>query len=497
LAYTAQLSKKTLLTFTMSRYATYGVLLVRGIVVASCLGPHLFGILSLLTLIQTYLSYSSLGIQYAINVELATESASNPEESKKRIGAALGSTMIIAGVVVLIGVGGQFGNISFLRQYSVNRYAIILSVCVGFTHIQQVLANIYRVHGKLLRIGITELMAAGLPLMAVIFFRGEQLIMAVLVSMMLSGILCVLVYALRTPLTLSCSIDFPCARRLVFLGVPLLIYAISIYLLTLSGRTITGIYYPIDTMGHYSFASSISSASMLGLSSIAWVIFPDVLSRTKDGEPDDRVREIVERVNQLYSTSAFVIVFAVLLICPVIFRMMPQYEAARVLFDILIMSEGVLCIAFGYNCVAIARKKQLKVACVALISVAIATILGLCVAVKGMNIVWIPVAVLGGAFTFVLFQAYVGLGLINAGKQHVHWIRTILPWSTMVAAVVFVAGSMLGYRELGWVAGVSIFAGGNRDALWKVYSLIRESAKRGVASNKAAPQDERPAPGVG
>lgn len=470
-------SNRSLLTFTASRYVCYGLLLVRGILVAGFLGPHLFGILSFLTLVQTYLSYTSLGIQYAINVELATESVSSPEERRKAIGVALSVTMMIAGLLILTSVGLQFWKSPLFLKYSLNRYAVILGISVGFNHIQQVLANVYRVYGKLLRIAISELLTAVLPLLTVCFFRGEHLIAALLGSMVLSSALSVLVFWIGAPFRFACSFDFSYAKKLAHIGVPLLIYTISFYLITVSGRTITGIFYSTEMMGYYSFSTNIASAIMLGLSAVAWVIFPDVLSKTRVGEADEKVRMTVRRVNELYGTSAFVIVFGGLLIAPIMFRLLPQYGPARGVLDVLMISSTMLCMAFGYNCVAIARKKQLTVAYVALISVAITSLLGLVVAVIRMNYIWIAVAVAVGVCAYTILQAYVGLRLIGVERREANWFRTILPWSSVIAGLAYLVGTATGFRELGWIIGVSIFVRGNLDPLRRLYSFVRQSLK--------------------
>ena len=58
------MKNKNLLFFIFSRYFNYGILFIRGLVLAKFLGPVSFGIWGFLTLILQYFTYSTLGINY-------------------------------------------------------------------------------------------------------------------------------------------------------------------------------------------------------------------------------------------------------------------------------------------------------------------------------------------------------------------------------------------------------------------------------------------------
>jgi len=168
------------------------------------------------------------------------------------------------------------------------------------------------------------------------------------------------------------------------------------------------------------------------------------------------------------------------------FRLMPQYGPARGVLDVLMISQAMLCMTFGYNCVAIARKKQLRVAYVAMISVAITSGLGMVAAVVRMDYIWIGVAVAVGVCAYTILQAYVGLRLIGAERRDAGWFRAILPWSSVLAGLAYLVGAATGYRELGWIIGVSIFARGNLDPLRRLYSFVRHSLKEKKVTTEAA-----------
>ena len=90
----------------------------------------------------------------------------------------------------------------------------LLAIITGFRHLNEVLTNIYRVNHKLLKIGIGELIT-GLNLFAVvIIFRGEDLILSLLVAMLLSEILRLIIYLIHPPFKFLFSLEFSIIKKL-------------------------------------------------------------------------------------------------------------------------------------------------------------------------------------------------------------------------------------------------------------------------------------------
>ena len=312
--------KQPVLLFTANRYVSYALLFVRGILVAKFLGPYLFGVWGFLMLMNQYLSYTSFGMQYAINVELAVDSVDNVRQQEKYIGVALTVTAIIAAILALIGLAIQYFEIPLFEKYSFNQYALALGVIVGMTHLKEILTNVYRVHGKLVRIMIGEFLFAFIPLLAALTFRGEALITALLLAMAGSSLITLVVYLVKAPFKIVPQLDRAATKYLLVIGIPLLIYNLSFALMTIAGRTIVSIFYSVETMGFFAMANSITVATLLGLRAVIWVVFPKVLTRTRLGLPDEEVASTVNKLNDLYSTAVFLAVFVMILFLPLLFN---------------------------------------------------------------------------------------------------------------------------------------------------------------------------------
>ena len=300
--------KEPVLLFTTSRYLAYGLLLLRGILLAKYLGPYLFGVWGFITLAQQYLSYTNLGIQFAVTVDLATASSDNVGYKQKVIGNAITLSFLFAAGLAFLGLMLSGSNLNLFEQYSFNQYALLLMIWVGLFNLQQVLINIYRVYDRLIRIAICEIIFAIIPLLVTLVYRDEALITASLIAMIVSCLSNILILFYTPPFRYTFSFLSDIAWKLIKIGVPLLVYHVSFNMITLAGRTILGIFYPNEVMGYYTLANTITNGTLLGFKAVLWIFFPLVLFKTRSEVADDAALKIIQKVNNLFNTSVLLLV---------------------------------------------------------------------------------------------------------------------------------------------------------------------------------------------
>ena len=346
--------REPVLLFTASRYLGYAMVMVRGILLAKYLGPALFGTWGFLTLMEQYLSYSNFGLQYAVTVKLATQDAESRSARSKIISAAFLTSLLLTTLLAIAGVWVQIGHVELFTKYDINQYAILLVLWVSLVNLQHVLINIYRVYNELLRIAISELLTAFVPLVVVFLFRDESLITASLAAMAGSSLLSILIFLFKPPFEWTVKFSKDIVWGLFGVGVPLLIYNLSYNMITMVGRTILSAYYSKEEMGYYSFANSITSATLLGFRAILWLAFPMVLYRTRAEVNSQEAVKTVRKVNNLFNTSVFVSVFAVIIASPLLYMFLPQYRSAEKILAISIANPShvidLLGVEFNGNC---------------------------------------------------------------------------------------------------------------------------------------------------
>ncbi len=464
------------LLFAGSRYVGYGLQFIRGMLVARFLGPYLFGVWGFLMLALRYLSYTSLGLQYAVNVELATsvDSANTDNEQEETIRVALTGTAIVAALLILSGVLIQLTGLSLFAKYSFNQYVAALASLAGLTHLREVLKNVHRVYGNLARIAAGELLTATLPLLAALVFREQTLVFALLGALTLSEMVSIAILIVNAPFRASFSWLPKHVRHLLSIGIPLLVYNVSFYLIMIAGRTVISMFYPVQAMGYYSLANSITTATMLGLKAGAWVVYPDILSRTSQEVADETVAQTVQKVNDLYGTSVILVIFAMILILPLMFLFLPDYKPVEETLGLLLMSQAVMSLSFGYNCVAVARKQQMRVAKISWIAVAVVVLFSLLAAFLELHYVWVAGSILAGSFVFTALQVRLGSQTLRQSKDSRSW-QDVLPSGRLAAISVLVLSILLGYTTIGGVIGLIVFIVANKEDIITLWHFIWQS----------------------
>jgi len=408
--------------FTVSRYLCFGLLFVGGVLVAKIMGPWLFGIWGFLKLVQQYLSYTNMGVNYAVNTQLATRA----ESERDRDPIIIGSSIILWGatsfMLLTVGVVKELSQLRFFEKYHLSDYLFLLILITILTHLQQLLINIYRIYGALMKIALSEAIYALSPFSVIFFFRQEQLIQALLLATIGSGILSIAIFFWKPPFRISLIIKQKELSQLLKIGLPLLLYNASFYLILLSTRTIVSFFYTVEDMGYFSLAHNLANATFLGLNALSFVFYPVILSRVREDREEAKVSEIVRRITELYGVAAFLIVFVAITVTPLIFYFLAEYRPVQPILNILFLSQGVLSFSFAFTSLAIARRRQLHIAALSLGSVLVVSLIGGFWASLHLELRWIAFATFIGLFIFsvsaILFGHYlVGSSSIFGNKN--------------------------------------------------------------------------------
>lgn len=452
------------IAFTLCRYVVYSLMLLRSLLAARSLGPYLLGIFGFISLLLQYLTYTGMGLQFAVNVEVATQPALDHRDT---LSTAVTFTLIVAFGIVLLGFTTQTFALGLFPKYSFHRYAALVGVIAGSALLQQVYTNIYRVYGRLAEIAIAEAVSAIVLLICTLVFHGDVLITALLIGLASSGMFAILLFAARAPLHFHFVLRSLALRKLLKIGLPLLLYNASFYLITLGAQTVVSIYYPLVAMGYYTLANGIANVALLGFSSISWIVYPRILQKTRAGLPVEEVTSVTDRVNIVFGTGVFLLVFAVILCLPVLFLILPNFKPAGSTLTILLISQALLQGSFGFNCLAIARQKQMAVAIVSLLSVGVVTILATIVGASGLSFIWIAISVLAGSICFTALQARIGHSLLG-GKGST---RTIVTAGTYTSIALCILGVLIHRNFLGSLVASVVFLVTSRNRIQELFYI--------------------------
>jgi O-antigen/teichoic acid export membrane protein len=460
---------KPVVFFTASRYFSYALLFLRGLLVAKLLGPYFFGIWGFITLYQQYLSFTSLGIQFAVNTELALLQQDDQKRRDSLINSSFTLTLIIFCIVVGVAFILQFFHIEIFKTEGSYKYIILTFLIAGLQHFRELFSNIFRVFNDYWRIAVGELLIAVVTLIVVFFFKDENLIVSLLLSWTISLAISIVIFVVNAPFKLRLSLELKEVKGLMSIGLPLLVYTISYYLMTLSSRTIISIYYDLDIVGYYTFANTITNATLLGLNVASWVFYPTILSKLKEGTGESEVRNTVSRVNNLYGVAVVLIVYLGIIFFPLFYIFLEKYRRAGTVLNILLLSQAVLSLGFVFNTLAIARKKHNQIALISLASTVLSTGLCLIFANLKMDFVWLAVSTLLSFTVYTIIICLYGFKLLGIKGFN---LLEFFPFSLQFSMILFLIGSFSDYSMICYFSGLSIFIWTNRRNLMDIFNFI-------------------------
>lgn len=464
--------KKPVIFFTASRYMTYILQFLRGLFIAAVLGEFFFGIWGFIVLIQQYLSYGSFGVQHAVNTELATGGIEDEERASSLISSSIQFVLFIGIVLLGLGVFIELSDFRIFPKYNFSEYAFPV-LCIGILILfRDLFANIYRVYNILGRVAIGEIIYIGIPLIMIFFFREDTLIKALLYSMIGSLIIANVVFLFRRPFRLSFKIDPKNIRYLLSIGIPLLVYNVSLVMIMIASRTIVSAYYDVSVNGYFSFAFAITNATLLGLNAVSWVFYPVMLSKVREDVDTGEALSITKRVTVIFTTTALFVTLSGALFSPVLFIILPDYAPAMATLNILFLTQGIYSVNFSFSSFAIARKKHLQLAGISLVSLVFVLLINFYLALQGLDIKWIAFSAFIGTGCYIVM---VSMYVQKVFGQTENLIKFALSPNMLIPIAFFLVGNLYAYQIAFSAIGYVLFLILNIKRFKTVYQFIKKS----------------------
>jgi hypothetical protein len=249
-------------------------------------------------------------------------------------------------------------------------------------------------------------------------------------------------------------------------------------LITISTRTIISAFYPIEILGFFTLANSISYATLLGLQTVGWLIYPEVLTRTTENNSTGDTRQTINRINILYNTACYLMVFVLIIFLPLVLLFIPQYRSALPIITIMVISQAVLSSSYGFNALATSRKKQNIIALIGLGVVLFIICFGTSISLLHWNPTWIAILLLMGSFIYTALQVKIGTSILGLKQEWGKEIQNIFPLSIILTIAICIAGSYTSYPIFASLVACSIFIFTNLPKIKESFSYLKELVKK-------------------
>jgi O-antigen/teichoic acid export membrane protein len=275
----------------------------------------------------------------------------------------------------------------FIRDYGV--YLLLIFILNSFNHLY---VNLYRPYGVLKKINFFEIIVPVFQFFAIVFFREQELLFAVLSVTIFANALALIIFIIRPPVKFSFNIDKQVCFELFMRGVNLLLYNISFSLILLSSRTIVSIFYPLEQLGFYTFAVNLSSAIFMIVGSFGFVLYPKLINKAYASD-NKEVKKLLHQIRSLYIAGCFLLTYVGFFSIPVLEYLLPQYVSAMTVFKILLITQLILNNNFGYSILLIAKKRERVLTIFSILGIILMTIFSVALISVGFSYVAAALAV--------------------------------------------------------------------------------------------------------
>jgi O-antigen/teichoic acid export membrane protein len=439
--------KNKVILFVFSRYGTYAITFVNTLFIAAYLGPFYLGIWGFITLITQYMNHLSFGISDSVTAIVSVHKGKE-FYSQKVIGTSI--TMLLGlSVLALLFFGiNEIFNLGLGIKYSFSTYAPIVVLTGILGYFNTLFNHVFRVYGRLLEIAFSQTVFPILMLLAIIFFRNDELLWALVGANFLSFLLSLTLYIIKTPVKIKPIFVPSLFQKIQIKGWHLFVYNSSFYFIVISTRSFVSAYYNVEEFGYFTFAFSLANVILLLLQAFAYLIYPKLLNRFA-GANESQNSELLSKVRDAYVTTSHLLIHSAILVFPLFIVLFPQYDIASQAFKLIALTVVLYTNSFGYSGLLIAKGNEKKLGRVAFSALVINIILSL-ILIKLFHVPFtqVIIATMFSYMIYVYMLGFMGRKMLRLNTSIMDVLKDIYPFrlfAPFLLSIVFLLFSLPNY----------------------------------------------------
>lgn len=433
--------KNPVVLYVVSRYATYIIQFVNSLFIAVYLGPYYLGIWGFINLVIGYAAQFNFGIPQSVNV-LVSVKKQDSEYTQKLANNGLAMILILSVVIVIFFLFTNLLGFDIGDKYHFNTYLVPILIIVTLTHITGFLINISRVFGQIWPIAVNQSLFPILVLFVIPFFRGDQLLWAMVIVQAMSVIISLLILLRTYPIKIGLSGDFPIFKSIQHKGWYLFIYHASFYLILLSTRSFISANYKVEEFGFFTFSFSLANVVLLLLNSISFLIFPKMINRFASLD-NSGIHTLLTNFRSLYITVSHLLIHFVIMCYPLLLYYLPKYQETRSVFVMTALTVVLYSNSFGYLGLLMAKGKDKLIASLSFAALLVNIVASyILVFIVNVSYEYVILATLVTYLIYVLASGYFGMKIIGLPTRFaavlcdIYPIRMMLPFAVSLIFVI-------------------------------------------------------------
>jgi O-antigen/teichoic acid export membrane protein len=337
---------------------------------------------------------------------------------------------------MLFFVMSDAANLHIGDRYHFNDYIVPVCIIAILTHLNGYFATIFRVYGKIFAIALNQSLYPVLVLFIIPFFRGENLLWAMVTINCVSFLANSILFYIQRPFSFKPLFEWDTVKYIQRRGWHLFVYNASFYLILLTTRSFISGNYSVEEFGYFTFSYSLANAVLLLLSSISFLIFPKMLNRFALSD-NEHSQEILKTVRSAYISLSHLLIHLVILVFPLFIYFFPDYQQASSVFKITALTVVLYTNSFGYQGLLMARGYEKNIGiiafCALILNIMLSAIL---VNVVKVTFEYVIVATLTTYLIYVVTLGVYGRKVLGLANNFTDITKDIYPWRMMIPFLI-------------------------------------------------------------
>lgn len=351
------LFRNRVIWYLLTRYITYFIQFITSIFIAVKLGAYYWGIWGFILLVLNYFQVINFGISNALNVFLV-QFKDNRIYQNKYIASSIVSLGIICVVAFFLVCCYYWGDLTCLEKYEFSNYGYWVIIIAIFAYYNNLFMVIYRVKNSLFEISFFQSIIPLLLAIVLLVASGRTLLYLFLCVYIVGNAISTIIFLLRgriTPLFRGMESKFfiDIWRK----GFYLFIYNVSFYLILISTRTIISAFYPVETFGQFTFAFTLAHAILLLLEAFSFIIFPKVIDRLNEENPE-KVIAVIDKLRVNYIGISHGLIYLAMPCFPLLFMFFPQYQESLYVLNFISLTLLMRVNSFGFSSYLVVKNRD-------------------------------------------------------------------------------------------------------------------------------------------
>jgi O-antigen/teichoic acid export membrane protein len=414
----------------------------------------------------------NFGISHSVNAIIAIRK--NREwYAQKVVGASLTMLIGLSCIVALLFLAAALFHVEAGARYGFSKYALIVAGIGILGYFNTLFSNIFRIYGRLFEIAFHQTAFPVLMLLALILFRGEDLLWALAIANLLAVVFPFILFVIKTPVAIKPLFVPRLFKFIQIKGWHLFVYNTSFYMIMISTRSFVSSYYDVNEFGYFTFAFTLANVVMLLLDSFSFLIYPKLLNRLASATAE-KTGELLSVIRNTYITTSHLLVHIAVLFFPLFLLLFPQYAQSKQTFRLIALTLALYAGSFGCTGLLIAKGKEKQLSYTALLALVINVIMTytLIVLLK-VTFAYAIMATILSYILFVFCVEYASRQYLNLQPGLLSLLSNMFPFRLFVPYLLSICFVVLPVPDIYFIAPLVLFVAFNS----KTIIALKHTAK--------------------